>query len=144
MQSDRGPNRHGGFLRHLLLCQETVEKPSKITIFSIRARQRVANGRRIVAMFAINGIPLVTAAANHSSATCCSGAASPTSTLSTRSGIDGEDLRYSPLIERKARLRSVVPQRRERLLYCDHVEGDGEGLFRKAYEHDLEGIVAKR
>jgi bifunctional non-homologous end joining protein LigD len=58
--------------------------------------------------------------------------------------VDGEALRYLPLIERKARLRSVVPQRRDRLLYCDHVEGDGEGLFRKAYEHDLEGIVAKR
>ena len=32
----------------------------------------------------------------------------------------------------------------ERLLYCDHVEHDGEGLFRLACEYDLEGIVAKR
>lgn len=30
--------------------------------------------------------------------------------------LDGEDLRYLPLIERKARLRSVVPSRGERLL----------------------------
>lgn len=29
-------------------------------------------------------------------------------------------------------------------MYCDHIEGDGQGLFRIACEHDLEGIVAKR
>jgi hypothetical protein len=29
-------------------------------------------------------------------------------------------------------------------LYCDHVERDGEGLFRLACESDLGGIVAKR
>jgi hypothetical protein len=40
-------------------------------------------------------------------------------------------------------LRSVVPHHGERLLYCDHVDGDGEKLFRLACEHDLEGIVAK-
>jgi len=48
-----------------------------------------------------------------------------------------------PLIDRKLRLRSVVPNRGERLLYCDHVEQDGEGLFRLACQHDLEGVVAK-
>jgi bifunctional non-homologous end joining protein LigD len=57
---------------------------------------------------------------------------------------DGEDLRYLPLIERKQRLRSVVRGSGERLLYCDHVEHDGEGLFGLACENDLEGIVAKR
>ena len=31
----------------------------------------------------------------------------------------------------------------ERLLYCDHIDGHGEGLFRLACENDLEGIVAK-
>jgi ATP-dependent DNA ligase len=29
------------------------------------------------------------------------------------------------------------------ILYCSHVERDGEALFRLACEHDLEGIVAK-
>jgi ATP-dependent DNA ligase len=29
-------------------------------------------------------------------------------------------------------------------MYCDHVDQDGEGLFRLACEHDLEEIVAKR
>jgi ATP-dependent DNA ligase len=57
---------------------------------------------------------------------------------------DGEDLRYLPLFGRKLRLRSVVPQRGDRVLYCDHVENDGEGRFRLECEHDLEGIVAKR
>jgi bifunctional non-homologous end joining protein LigD len=56
---------------------------------------------------------------------------------------DGDDLRYLPLIDRKLRLRSVVPNQGERLLYCDHVEQDGERLLRLACEHDLEGIVAK-
>ena len=57
---------------------------------------------------------------------------------------NGEDLRYMPLIDRKLRLHAVVPKRGERLLYCDHIDGDGEGLFRLACEHDVEGIVAKR
>jgi bifunctional non-homologous end joining protein LigD len=57
---------------------------------------------------------------------------------------NGEDTRYLPLIDRKLRLRGIVPKGAERLLYCDHVEGGGEGLFRLACENDLEGIVAKR
>ena len=56
----------------------------------------------------------------------------------------GEDTRSLPLIDRKLRLQTLVPKRAERLLYCDHVEGDGEGLFRLACQNDLEGIVAKR
>lgn len=58
--------------------------------------------------------------------------------------VDGDDLRYSPLVERKLRLRSVLPSIGSGLLYCDHVEGDGLGLFRLACTHDLEGIVAKQ
>jgi len=57
---------------------------------------------------------------------------------------DGEDLRNLPLIERKCRLRGLVPIGSERLVYCDHIEEDGHGLFRLACDHDLEGIVAKR
>jgi ATP-dependent DNA ligase len=56
---------------------------------------------------------------------------------------DGDDLRYAPLSERKARLRSDIVKGGQRLLYCDHLEHDGEGLYRKACELDLEGIVAK-
>jgi len=56
---------------------------------------------------------------------------------------DGDDLRYAPLSERKARLRSDIVKGGQRLLYCDHLEHDGEGLYRKVCELDLEGIVAK-
>jgi bifunctional non-homologous end joining protein LigD len=57
---------------------------------------------------------------------------------------EGKDLRNLPLIERKDRLRKLVPIGSDRLLYCDHIQADGHGLFRLACEHDLEGIVAKR
>ena len=57
---------------------------------------------------------------------------------------DGQDLRFSPLTERKQKLRTIVPTASERILYCDHVEGDGESLFQLACDSDLEGIVAKR
>jgi bifunctional non-homologous end joining protein LigD len=57
---------------------------------------------------------------------------------------NGEDTRYLPLIDRKLRLRRIVPERGERLLYCDHIENDGEQLLWLACENDLEGIVAKR
>jgi len=49
---------------------------------------------------------------------------------------NGEDTRYLPLIDRKLRLRRVVPKRGERLLYCDHIETDGEQLFRLVCEKD--------
>jgi bifunctional non-homologous end joining protein LigD len=58
--------------------------------------------------------------------------------------LNGEDLRYAPLGERKHKLRSILPTGSERLLYCDHVAGDGQGLFQLVCENDMEGIVAKR
>jgi bifunctional non-homologous end joining protein LigD len=57
---------------------------------------------------------------------------------------NAEDTRYLPLIDRKQRLRGVVPKKGERLLYCDHIGADSERLFHLACENDLEGIVAKR
>jgi bifunctional non-homologous end joining protein LigD len=57
---------------------------------------------------------------------------------------NGEDTRYLPLTDRKLRLRRVVPKRGERLLYCDHVEENGDAFFALACDRDLEGIVAKR
>jgi hypothetical protein len=57
---------------------------------------------------------------------------------------NGEDLRYLPLIDRKLRVHAVVPKRGERLLYCDHIEADGEALFRVVCDNDLEGIGGKR
>jgi bifunctional non-homologous end joining protein LigD len=50
---------------------------------------------------------------------------------------DGQDLRYSALTERKQRLRSILPPSSEHVLYCDHVERDGDSLFRLACDNDL-------
>jgi len=50
---------------------------------------------------------------------------------------NGEELRYLPLSERKHRLRGVVPEQGKRLLYCDHVEGQGERLFQLACKREL-------
>jgi ATP-dependent DNA ligase len=47
-------------------------------------------------------------------------------------------------MERKHKLRSILPKDSERIFYCDHVERNGESLFRIACENDLEGIVAKK
>src|SRR5688572_12705960 len=59
--------------------------------------------------------------------------------------IDGEDLRGFPLIERKARLKAVLPSRQSqsRLRYHSHVERHGKALYRLTCERNLEGIVCK-
>jgi ATP-dependent DNA ligase len=57
--------------------------------------------------------------------------------------IDGEDLRARPLLERKRRLRAIMPRIDSRLLYHDHVDGCGRALFDAVHAHDLEGFVAK-
>jgi bifunctional non-homologous end joining protein LigD len=57
--------------------------------------------------------------------------------------IDGEDLREWPLMERKRRLRRLIPAGRTRLLYVDHVTARGKNFFQVACAHDLEGVVAK-
>ena len=58
--------------------------------------------------------------------------------------LNGQDLRYAPLAERKHKLGSILPAGSERLLYCDPVEGGGESLFEIVCENDLAGIVAER
>jgi bifunctional non-homologous end joining protein LigD len=57
--------------------------------------------------------------------------------------LNGEDLRGLPLLRRKAQLRKLVGRQQSRLLYLDHLEQNGSGLYTKACEFDLEGIVAK-
>jgi bifunctional non-homologous end joining protein LigD len=59
--------------------------------------------------------------------------------------LDGEDLRGSPLIERKARLKAVLPSRQSqsRLRYHSHVERHGKALYQLTCERNLEGIVCK-
>jgi bifunctional non-homologous end joining protein LigD len=57
--------------------------------------------------------------------------------------INGEDLRARPLLERKRRLRAIMPRIDSRLLYHDHIDGRGLALFDAVRGKDLEGIVAK-
>jgi bifunctional non-homologous end joining protein LigD len=58
--------------------------------------------------------------------------------------LNGEDLRALPLLKRKSRLKKLIGKRStSRLLYLDHIEGNGSRFFAKACGLDLEGIVAK-
>jgi bifunctional non-homologous end joining protein LigD len=57
--------------------------------------------------------------------------------------LDGEDLRRLPLIERKARLKPIVP--RNRLLsFSSHRRTHDTRYFKEAESEGLEGIMAKR
>ena len=58
--------------------------------------------------------------------------------------LNGRDLRQWPLLKRKERLKSILPDPPCPILYTSHLDGQGIKLFRAACEYDLEGIVAKR
>lgn len=57
--------------------------------------------------------------------------------------IEGHDLRALPLLKRKAFLRSIVPSVGP-IRYVDHIEEQGEIMYRHVDRMRLEGIVAKR
>lgn len=57
--------------------------------------------------------------------------------------LDGRDVRNEPLAYRKVLLRELVPAADRRLLYVDHIDGDGERFHRAACGMDLEGVVGK-
>jgi bifunctional non-homologous end joining protein LigD len=46
--------------------------------------------------------------------------------------LNGRDLRKLPLIERKARLRGIIPSQASRMLLCHYIEDRGEKLFAAA------------
>jgi bifunctional non-homologous end joining protein LigD len=58
--------------------------------------------------------------------------------------LDGDDLRRSPLAERKKALKRVLRRARDGIQFVEHVEGDGEEMFGTACDLGLEGIVSKR
>ncbi|RVT90377.1 DNA ligase D [Sphingomonas crocodyli] len=61
--------------------------------------------------------------------------------------IDGEDLTRLALIDRKARLEALLSRnaaRHPRLLYSDHIVGQGEALLGRFCEAGLEGVISKR
>jgi bifunctional non-homologous end joining protein LigD len=59
--------------------------------------------------------------------------------------IDNQDLRRSPLMERRDRLRQMIPvDARSAIQFSDHYDGEGAELFQRACAMGLEGIVSKR
>jgi bifunctional non-homologous end joining protein LigD len=59
--------------------------------------------------------------------------------------LDGQDLRRTSLIERRAALRKLIePDPRSPIHFSDHVDCDGAKFFKAAAELGLEGIVSKR
>src|SRR5690349_13622505 len=52
-------------------------------------------------------------------------------------------MRDLPLVDRKRRLRRIMPAIDSRLLYVDHIAERGVALFSAACERDTEGIVGK-
>ena len=57
--------------------------------------------------------------------------------------LGGEDLRGLPLVERKKRLKSVLPKD-PLIIYSEHWAERGKRLFKEAEKLGLEGIMAKR
>lgn len=57
--------------------------------------------------------------------------------------LDGVDLRVKPLIERKIKLESLIPDIHPRLRYSNHVTKDPESFFNINCKQQLEGIVSK-
>ena len=55
----------------------------------------------------------------------------------------GEDLRALPLIKRKAILQHLL-WNGKRILYLQHIDQEGEALYRSIAEAELAGMVAKR
>jgi DNA ligase D-like protein (predicted ligase) len=58
--------------------------------------------------------------------------------------LDGENLTALPLLDRKARLASLLNGAPDSLRFNDHQIGHGAAFHRLACEHGLEGIVSKR
>ena len=56
---------------------------------------------------------------------------------------DGEDLRKLPLLERKKRLKAILPQHKL-IAFSAHRKGNGKKFFAEAERRHLEGIMAKR
>jgi bifunctional non-homologous end joining protein LigD len=56
---------------------------------------------------------------------------------------DGEDLRDLPLLERKKRLKAILP-RNKLIAFSNHRKGSGKKFFTEAERKRLEGIMAKR
>lgn len=57
--------------------------------------------------------------------------------------LNGRDMRQLPLMERKARLKSIMPRVQSRIRYVDHIAGSGSEFNRAVCDRNLERVVAK-
>lgn len=57
--------------------------------------------------------------------------------------LDGEDLTTLPLLERKAKLKEILPPKDSHIRYSDHIQGNGEKLLKSFCAAGLEGVVSK-
>jgi bifunctional non-homologous end joining protein LigD len=57
--------------------------------------------------------------------------------------LNGKDYRTKPLIERKMKLRWLISNNPQPLIYTSHVEAKGIELFEEVCRLNMEGIVAK-
>jgi bifunctional non-homologous end joining protein LigD len=55
---------------------------------------------------------------------------------------NGKDLREQPLLERRAKLKALVPSEHP-FLFSEEFSGDAAAFFRACADHQLEGIVSK-
>jgi bifunctional non-homologous end joining protein LigD len=58
--------------------------------------------------------------------------------------LNGDDLRPDPLETRKVTLEKMLAKAGPGIRFNEHMEGDGEAVFRHACKMGLEGIVSKR
>jgi bifunctional non-homologous end joining protein LigD len=58
--------------------------------------------------------------------------------------LDGLDLRGAPLVERKRLLAELLVGASDRILYAEHLEGNGAEIHERACAMGLEGIVSKQ
>jgi ATP dependent DNA ligase domain len=58
--------------------------------------------------------------------------------------LDGFDLRGAPLAERKGMVSELLAEASERILFAEHLEGDGGEIRERACAMGLEGIVSKQ
>lgn len=58
--------------------------------------------------------------------------------------LDGEPLLKQPLTERKTRLAQLLSSQPEPVRLAEHIQGNGQAMYRAACELNVEGIVSKR